>query len=118
MAFATLDLRRRKRLNERPLGRVAQLVEQGIENPRVGGSIPSPATIFFHIKATPGILSSENVTQCIEALCQCGCEAVRATIAAMEANLTVPQVTNLSHDERLLVLQELKAIMAVYDARK
>ena len=25
-------------------GRVAQLVEQGIENPRVGGSIPSPAT--------------------------------------------------------------------------
>ena len=27
-----------------PHGRVAQLVEQGIENPRVGGSIPSPAT--------------------------------------------------------------------------
>ena len=27
------------------LGRVAQLVEQGIENPRVGGSIPSPATM-------------------------------------------------------------------------
>jgi hypothetical protein len=27
------------------MGRVAQLVEQGIENPRVGGSIPSPATI-------------------------------------------------------------------------
>jgi hypothetical protein len=32
-------------------GRVAQLVEQGIENPRVGGSIPSPATIEFHEKA-------------------------------------------------------------------
>lgn len=29
-------------------GRVAQLVEQGIENPRVGGSIPSPATIRIH----------------------------------------------------------------------
>src|SRR5690606_33167005 len=28
-------------------GRVAQLVEQGIENPRVGGSIPSPATMYF-----------------------------------------------------------------------
>ena len=26
-------------------GRVAQSVEQGIENPCVGGSIPSPATI-------------------------------------------------------------------------
>ena len=30
------------------LGRVAQLVEQGIENPRVGGSIPSPATMYFN----------------------------------------------------------------------
>lgn len=29
-------------------GRVAQLVEQGIENPRVGGSIPSPATITWN----------------------------------------------------------------------
>lgn len=27
---------------------VAQLVEQGTENPRVGGSIPSLATISFH----------------------------------------------------------------------
>ncbi len=26
-------------------GRIAQLVEQGIENPRVGGSTPSPATV-------------------------------------------------------------------------
>ena len=28
-------------------GRVAQLVEQRTENPRVGGSIPLPATILF-----------------------------------------------------------------------
>jgi hypothetical protein len=34
-------------------GRVAQLVEQGIENPRVGGSIPSPATIDSTKKPTP-----------------------------------------------------------------
>ncbi len=27
------------------VGQIAQLVEQGIENPRVGGSIPSLATI-------------------------------------------------------------------------
>src|ERR1700674_203063 len=31
----------------RPIGWVAQLVEQRTENPRVGGSIPSPATLFF-----------------------------------------------------------------------
>ena len=35
-----------RRSNTRPPGgRVAQLVEQRIENPRVGGSIPPPATI-------------------------------------------------------------------------
>jgi hypothetical protein len=29
-----------------PVARIAQSVEQGIENPRVLGSIPSPGTIF------------------------------------------------------------------------
>ncbi len=28
----------------RPVARIAQSVEQGIENPRVGGSIPPPGT--------------------------------------------------------------------------
>ena len=37
------DLRRRSRL---PEARVAQLVEQRIENPRVGGSNPPPGTIY------------------------------------------------------------------------
>src|SRR3569832_1612822 len=31
-----------------PRGQVAQLVEQGTENPRVGGSIPTLATTPFH----------------------------------------------------------------------
>ena len=30
----------------RPVARIAQSVEQGIENPRVGGSIPPRGTIF------------------------------------------------------------------------
>ena len=34
----------------RPVARIAQSVEQGIENPRVLGSIPSPGTIFIHRK--------------------------------------------------------------------
>ena len=38
-------------------GQVAQLVEQGTENPRVGGSIPSLATIYF------------NDLRCVLALC-------------------------------------------------
>ena len=33
-------------------GRIAQLVEQRIENPRVVGSIPTPATISFRLPST------------------------------------------------------------------
>jgi hypothetical protein len=62
-------------------------------------------------------LSSEQVSQCIDALCQCGCDAVRATISAMESGVVVPQVETLSSEERAKVLDELKAVMAVYDAR-
>ena len=42
-------------------GRVAQLVEQGIENPRVGGSIPSPATISSTTYATFPVLALGRV---------------------------------------------------------
>lgn len=64
------------------------------------------------------MVNSEQVSQCIEVFCQCGCDAVRATISAMESGAVVPQVETLSEEERGLVLQELKAVMAVYDARK
>ncbi len=33
----------------RPVARIAQSVEQGIENPRILGSIPSPGTTFIEI---------------------------------------------------------------------
>jgi len=62
-------------------------------------------------------LSSEQVSQCIDALCQCGCDAVRATISALESGVVVPQIETLSENERQQVLDELKAVMAVYDAR-
>ncbi len=46
-APARLAARRRARTPRTGHGWVAQLVEQRTENPRVGGSIPSPATIFL-----------------------------------------------------------------------
>ncbi len=61
--------------------------------------------------------NSEQVSHCIETLCQCGCDAVRATISAMESGAVVPQVQTLSEEERRMVLEELKAVMAVYDKR-
>jgi hypothetical protein len=59
----------------------------------------------------------DNVNQCIEAMCQCGCDAVRATIEALKLGDEIPQVALLSSDEKRRVLEELKAIMAVYDQR-
>ena len=60
---------------------------------------------------------SDSVNQCIEALCQCGCDAVRATITAMETGQQVVQVEGLSEQQRQRVLAELKAIMAVDDRK-
>ena len=57
---------------------------------------------------------SEQLSECLEALCQCGCEAVLATIAAMEAGQTVPQIEQLTEEERAIILSELKSVMAVY----
>ena len=56
-----------------------------------------------------------KVNQCIEALCQSGCEAVRATITSMEMDLRSPQTQNLDPHEYEAVLNELKSIMSVYD---
>ena len=62
-------------------------------------------------------MDTKQVNQCVDALCQCGCDAVRATIKAMELGAEVPQLQTLASAERMLVLQELKAVMAVYDTR-
>ncbi len=60
---------------------------------------------------------SEQLSECIETICQCGCNAVLATIEAMESGQIVPQVELLNEEERSIVLDELKAIMAVYDGK-
>ena len=62
-------------------------------------------------------MDTNQVNQCVDALCQCGCDAVRATIEAMEIGADIPQLQTLASEEREVVLDELKAVMAVYDAR-
>ncbi|WP_127478450.1 hypothetical protein [Sulfurivermis fontis] len=58
---------------------------------------------------------NDGTSQCIEALCQLGCDSVRNTIAALEAGQPVAQMDGLDAEQRRRVLTELKAIMAVYD---
>ncbi len=55
-----------------------------------------------------------KLAEYLEILCQSGCEAVNATITAMENNQSISAIHDLSADERDIVLQELKAIMSVY----
>ncbi|MDH5360682.1 MAG: hypothetical protein OEX03_08970 [Gammaproteobacteria bacterium] len=63
-------------------------------------------------------MNQQKVQDCVEALCHSGCDMVRATITAMEAGQSIVQTEGLAHDEADLVLDELKAIMSVYDSRE
>ena len=56
-----------------------------------------------------------KVEQCVESLCQNGCATVRATITAMEHDMTSVPLTGLELAEQQQVLNELKVIMAVYE---
>ncbi|MCU7938718.1 MAG: hypothetical protein KZQ64_10300 [gamma proteobacterium symbiont of Bathyaustriella thionipta] len=59
-------------------------------------------------------MDHQKLTECLEILCQNGCDTVNATIEAMERNQAVSLTEDLTDDERTIVLQELKAIMSVY----
>jgi hypothetical protein len=55
-----------------------------------------------------------KVDDCIERLCQKGCNAVRQDIAALEEGQRLPETDCLTQAEAEAVLAELKAIMDVY----
>ncbi len=62
-------------------------------------------------------MQHQQINECVEALCHTGCDMVRATIRAMEAGLPVSQTEGLDPQQKRLVLDELRAIMAVYDRK-
>lgn len=59
-------------------------------------------------------MDHQKLAEYLEALCQSGCDTVNATIAAMEKDQPSSSIEGLTQDERSIVLQELKAIMSVY----
>ena len=65
-------------------GRIAQLVEQGIENPRVGGSIPSPAT-FLSTRGLTRACRRQALAVAVALLSGCAndeCELLCTTVAS------------------------------------
>lgn len=61
------------------------------------------------------MINSNKVTQCVEFICQTGCDSVQATITSIEQGRVVPQIAGLEPEESAAVLRELKAVMAVYN---
>lgn len=50
-------------------------------------------------------------------ICELGCARVREVIALLEQGRTTPETADVGEAERQQILDELRAIMAVYDAR-
>jgi hypothetical protein len=58
----------------------------------------------------------ENTVQvCVDSLCEQGCDRVNACISALQNGDDFPEVAGMSATDRQVVLEELVAIMAVYD---
>jgi len=62
-------------------------------------------------------IDDPKLSQYLDHLCNQGCTAVREAIEQMEAGDMVPELASLNRSEQQRLLQELKAIMAVYDSR-
>ena len=58
-----------------------------------------------------------QVDACVARICDLGCAMVYRTIERMEAGEEVPEVAAIDDALRLAVLDELKAVMAVYNTR-
>ena len=56
-----VDLNREKKSNTH-LARIAQSVEQRIENPRVGGSIPPPGTTIYLLVLFSKVLVTKKLS--------------------------------------------------------
>jgi len=60
-------------------------------------------------------LDRQRIEQSVENVCKKGCRSVWADIDALESGRRLPETAGLSATERRAVLEELKAIMAVYE---
>ena len=59
-------------------------------------------------------MGNKQIDQCVEALCQKGCGAVREDIRLLEQGVILPELKSLDDLARQAVLKELRSIMAVY----
>lgn len=58
-----------------------------------------------------------DIQQCVDRLCEAGCERVYEYMEALRADRPIPEIGPLTPDERAAVLGELQSIMAVYERK-
>lgn len=63
-------------------------------------------------------MDQHKISRCVELICEKGCVQVTATIQMLETAISMPEMAELIDMERDAVLQELKAIMAVYEGKQ
>ena len=63
-------------------------------------------------------MDQDKISRCVELVCEKGCVAVTATIQMLETAISVPEAATLNEMELVSLLQELKAIMAVYEGKQ
>ena len=59
-------------------------------------------------------MQNRSIESCIETICQKGCQQVRQDILLLEQGRHLPEISHLDTESRRYVLQELKAVMAIY----
>jgi len=62
-------------------------------------------------------MNEDNISKAIDAICHQGCTSVASIIEALEKGKSIEQASHLSYSELIVLLRELKAIMAVYEKR-
>lgn len=63
-------------------------------------------------------MNPQKIEQAIDLICDQGCARIRVLIQLLETGATIPETQALNVEESLVVLAELKSIMAIYDLRK
>lgn len=59
-------------------------------------------------------MGKDRVEECVESICNKGCQAVRSDIETLERCRALPETVGFSEEETRRLLRELKAIMSVY----
>lgn len=57
----------------------------------------------------------EHLLPIVEAFCETGCQNVNEVIEKLEGDAHLEETVELSEQEKILVLNELKSVMSVYD---